>query len=482
MECGDTRRGVYCQFVLAKRSGLMRMEAIMPARKLFIIPLITMVVATMACSLGGLSTQDMIVGPSPTPTTFGTGEDSVEGPDAPSSRTGQRMDDLIDVGDLLLQLMTSGYSVPEPGPTDIRHLYPEADGDYLLYIWVDMLIGEASDLLDMRQEIATLNTDLGELVSAHSMQANYENVTLVFVAETPCSECLLYFPGDVAVDLTTDSAWNADPDAGRLAGIPLQIPGASISVVNDICLQIELSFPQLDEEPSLDIEDSAITILESSGIRVQDAGQDCDATLSLNLTGEAESDRYTSSQWSGTKECWTGVSLTGEASLATDTETLTTFSVVAIKEPATATLNCDTIDNAPWYHAWPRALLETLYTIWGPDILLPVLRVKESYLRTADDTWLIEAATALLAQTEPSEQIVQALILLLESEQFLDVTNAADALSAMGPEPGVVPALIEALDDSPQGTQDQILDALIIVTGQNFGTDVSQWRIWWNSQ
>jgi hypothetical protein len=392
------------------------------------------------------------------------------------------MDDIIDVEGMLLMLMTSGYTVPEPGPTDIRHMYPDAEGDYLLYVWVELLVGEATDLIGMRQEIAAANTDLGELVSARSMQANYQNVTLIFVAETPCSQCILNLPSGVQVDLTTDQSWYPVPSVTRPTPMPLLVEDTDLPVVHTLCLEIDIDYPQLTEPPSLAIEDTAIILLETSGMRVLDAGEDCEATLSLSLTGQAESDRYTSSQWTGTRECWTGVSLVGEASLATETETLTTFPVTAIKEPAAATMTCHTIEEAPWYFAWPRAMLETLYMLWGPDILLPVISVTDSTIRTSDETWLIEAATELLAQAEPTEQIVQALILLLESDQFLDRMHAAEALGAIGAEPGVIPALIEALDDSMQSVRDRVLQALISVTGQNFGMDAAQWQAWWDNQ
>jgi hypothetical protein len=459
----------------------------MKPNKLLIILLVVLLATSVACEFGATAATE-----APDLSQTATPDPNLPGPPAAATDAGmpsptpgtpsQRMDEIIGVGDTLMMLMTSGYSIPEPGPTDIRHTYPDAEGDYLLYIWIDVLMGQASDVIGWRQEIAAANTDLGELVSARSMQANYENVTLVFVAQTPCSQCILNLPGGVAVDLTSDQGWNWNPDAGRPTALPLQIQGVSPSVVETLCLQIDISYPQLTEPPSLAIEDTAIILLETSGISVPEAGEDCEATLSLNLTGQAESDQYTSSQWTGTRECWTGVSLTGEASLATETETLATFPVTAIKEPATATMTCHTIEEAPWYFAWPHALLETLYTLWGPDILLPVVQVKESYLRTADDTWSIEAATALLAQAEPTEQIVQALILLLDSDQFLDRMHAAEALGAIGAEPGVVPALIEALDDSMQSVRDQVLQALITATGQNFGMDQSQWQAWWDNQ
>jgi HEAT repeat protein len=61
--------------------------------------------------------------------------------------------------------------------------------------------------------------------------------------------------------------------------------------------------------------------------------------------------------------------------------------------------------------------------------------------------------------------------------------NAASELASIGRQARpAVPSLIRALTDSSPVVQEAVAEALVKVTGKNFGTEVALWQQWWNQR
>ena len=98
----------------------------------------------------------------------------------------------------------------------------------------------------------------------------------------------------------------------------------------------ETSFPnpRYNEEPS-EIVDH---ILGGMGIEIMSSGQDCDAILTIQLTGRARSANYT-----GLGVCFTGDTVSGQVSLDIEGQAPVIIPVAFTTEPpfSVSSINCD---------------------------------------------------------------------------------------------------------------------------------------------
>lgn len=93
-------------------------------------------------------------------------------------------------------------------------------------------------------------------------------------------------------------------------------------------------------------------------------------------------------------------------------------------------------------------------------------------------------AAETLRRIGPEEGVVPALIkaLLRDESQYVRKA-AAEVLGKIGPEAKeAVPALIKALKDKIEDVRKAVALALNAITGQDFGEDASRWQEWWEGQ
>lgn len=104
-------------------------------------------------------------------------------------------------------------------------------------------------------------------------------------------------------------------------------------------------------------------------------------------------------------------------------------------------------------------------------------------LHHSDDYTRFVAAEALEQMGPDAAPAVPDLIEVLDDEFDQVGWSAVDALGAIGPAAReATPFLIDLLEDEDWSPHFVVADALESITGQDFGEDPADWRLWWQSQ
>jgi hypothetical protein len=218
---------------------------------------------------------------------------------------------------------------------------------------------------------------------------------------------------------------------------PIQAVAWEAVTVDTLCLEVEQSYPGIDEKSPEPILETTERILERLGFAFALTGAPCDATLSISLSGQALDARY--SYEGSTRNCYSGAQVEGEMSLAMEGRSPLVCPVEAELEPPLSIGYCPGPSTAPFGRVWAKAVLEGLVTFWGHQTLLQALQDQDSNVR-------IGAAEGL-GEVGAEGGVVAALIQALSDEDEPVRKAAAKALASIGPEKGVVSALMEALED-----------------------------------
>lgn len=279
---------------------------------------------------------------------------------------------------------------------------------------------------------------------------------------------------------------------------PIQAPGWEEVTVHTLCLEVEQSYPQIDEEFSMPIAEAAQRILAGVGLQVVDEGAPCDATLTVALIGRAQGAGY-----SGGSTCYTGAEYSGGVTLTVPNREPLTVSVSEYVPPSELTFHCPNPEGAPFRRTWSKALVDGLSRVWGLPFLIQTLGDEMAQVRWAaadklgeigpevvptliqalqDDKWeKRRAAARALAEMGPAvREAVPALIQALGDEEANVRETVAWALGEMGSVANeAVPALIQLLGDEEGNVSYNAFRALKAITGHDFGEDQARWRQWW---
>lgn len=121
---------------------------------------------------------------------------------------------------------------------------------------------------------------------------------------------------------------------------------------------------------------------------------------------------------------------------------------------------------------------------FGPDAreAIPAL-IRLSNHKVDDVRALAIRALGHIAVSDPEEEVVPVLLRALADEDLYVRRSAAYALGKLGPKAmAAVPALIQVLEEKEAGVEQEVLDALKAITGQDFGFDAAHWKQWWMQQ
>jgi hypothetical protein len=252
-----------------------------------------------------------------------------------------------------------------------------------------------------------------------------------------------------------------------------QDTGEEAPLIETLCLQIDQSYPEIEEDFSLPIQEAAEEILSEMGLTVMETGGACDATLDIDFVGEAYWVTF-----ENTGRCYNGAEVTGRATLALSGEESEWHSIRGVNPIPLLSFYCQqTPAHAPWDRAWAGALLDGLVAFWGPiPVLERAIRHHEVFVRQ-------EAAKALITV---GGEGVPLLVQALDDESYEVRKEAADSLGEVGPEAvEAVPALIMHLRDTegePLHVQWACGDALRDITGEHYGDDPDAYQAWWDAQ
>ena len=228
---------------------------------------------------------------------------------------------------------------------------------------------------------------------------------------------------------------------------------------------VNQTFPQLGKN-HLDIIDETIgNILSFLNVNVLSDDEDCDAILQFDLTLTAIGQEYRGSD----HPCFTGVQAQGQVELLLSGKKPITKVLEAIEPPDTTTMVCPYESEAHFDLAWQPAVVEGLTYFWGSMVLVPAVGLN------------LYKALSVLERTQTDPETIQSFIQMLGSEYETARIDASQALGFMGMHEGIVPALIQALEDTNDTVRFNALQALQKITGQNFGYQPDAWNTWWKS-
>jgi hypothetical protein len=265
--------------------------------------------------------------------------------------------------------------------------------------------------------------------------------------------------------------------------------------------------PKWVDESFVSFDDTTREILTRLGLSVVSDDSPCDATLTLNLNCEAFAARYTRV---GT--FYGGGQVKGQLILASAGQVPCTFPISGYSPlPDYISSEAEERPN-PWDFPFENLTFEPivngLYSIWGPQVLVwsmdltppgeyisweerfdvigPVEEVVTAliYALQHESRGLRINAARLLAGFAPeAEKAIPFLTLSLNDPDVID--SCIFALEVFGPKAmSAVPELINIIDDDEihPHEQNSAIDALVAITGQDYGKDVSSWQQWWDDQ
>ncbi len=248
--------------------------------------------------------------------------------------------------------------------------------------------------------------------------------------------------------------------------------------IQTICLTVEQSYPEIEEEVSQPIAETVQRILTALGLEVVAQGTPCDAILMFALTGEALGADYNVSG-GGSQFCYTGAEVDGEMTLTMPGRSPLTVPISGREPPNPGVItHCPYQVAAPFDRPWPRAVLNGLTSLWPtPQVFLHALADENEDVRTAAAEELEESGS------QETKDTISAFIQALRDQDKDVRVAAAEGLGAIGPEAvEAVPALIQALQDEDEDLRVAAAMALVAITGQDFGDEADRWQQWWGEQ
>ena len=319
--------------------------------------------------------------------------------------------------------------------------------------------------------------------------------------------------------------------------LPVQIEGLEETTLRKINVSVEQSYSQIEEEFTQPIEETTSRILGNMGIATCEQEALCDARMNIALAIEAMQEEYM-----GGMKCYTGAKADGQITLTIPDYGPLNFSIQGRKYPPFFIKFCpNDPSDAPFSIAWIEALLNGFYEIWHIQVLTTALQDQDEDIRYAaadilkdlgpdagkavtalirvisDDVEDVrmEALRALEAIGPSAIEAIPTLIEILDSESTSIRSLAADAIAAIKPQDeevvealinclekfdanphpmidalkeigpaafNAVPALANLLDEDQDYRNEKVLEALLAITGQDFGLNANQWLKWWEEQ
>jgi HEAT repeat protein len=249
---------------------------------------------------------------------------------------------------------------------------------------------------------------------------------------------------------------------------PVLAVGWEDESISSLCLRTELAFPGEVED---EIIDCVRGIVAGLGLEILADEGVCDATLSVELTGEALGAPYI-----GKPYCWSGAAVAGEIVLSDHGGEPVVFPVEERKEPpgSIPSWGCaERASDAPFDELWPAALFGGLVELWGPDVLAKAAAVEPGAAKQELVAGGLESLPVLVDMLEDHDATVRMV--------------ATWALQEVGPTGRpAVGALVRATMDEDEDVSWEAQCALEEITGHK-PEEYSRfpfvhWATWWNEE
>jgi hypothetical protein len=226
--------------------------------------------------------------------------------------------------------------------------------------------------------------------------------------------------------------------------LPVQALGWEGVTVQTLCLEVEQSYPQIEEKISEPITETVRRILARVGLQVVDERVPCDATLTVVLTSQALGANY-GPMGTGGNYCYTGAQANGQVTFAIPGRPPLSISVAGSSSPSSYTTDrlCPhKPSDAPFDKAWLEAVLDGLSHLWGSQVLIQGL--------LKDEEWVVRwRAAEALGRFRPETTEGELVLIQALGDETKEVREAAArALGEIGPAAKeAIPALIQTLGD-----------------------------------
>ena len=221
--------------------------------------------------------------------------------------------------------------------------------------------------------------------------------------------------------------------------------------------------------------DDLVAIFGIVGIDVRKSGENCEARMQIYM-GETP---Y-SADYSGTT-CYTGATALGKISIAMPGNRDLVVPIRGGVSHPYFTMDCPTSPlGAPLKNAAIKGLLGSFSQIWSYDFLTALIRSKQN------DPFVTRAERICLDKyTNTSEPVLGCLIAVATKPSSIYQDEGLFILKSKGSAAkSAVPELISVMErlNLYGSGGDDIAETLKAITGQDFGTDATKWRGWWESQ
>ena len=267
----------------------------------------------------------------------------------------------------------------------------------------------------------------------------------------------------------------------------LTVGGLSGTTIHTVCLLINSTFPELDAPAPLDTVEGVTKILAANGIRVVDDQALCEATLQLNLIHNAYAAHY-----SNGGNCYTGASAVGTITIQLKDGQEEGARFTGARSAPMIIKECPkSPKEAPFDIALADALADGFSQLWSFEFLANVhknLAVPSIYR--------IKFASYCLDNYKHDDKEALPCLLELAATKNQHQAGAIHALGKLEEKAqSAIPLLISLLEKTPKPTptkslmyfgpdtyiQDNVIEALKAITGQDFGFDAAKWNDWWFS-
>jgi hypothetical protein len=192
------------------------------------------------------------------------------------------------------------------------------------------------------------------------------------------------------------------------------------------------------------------TLLQAMGYQVMKPGEPCDASLELQLSGEALSASYQVNDTSEYRTCYTGANFKGTLTLSAEHAIPLVQPVLEGEMPPSYIRDiCPGEEGAPYQVVWAKALVFGLKKVLGDGVVIGAVQVPA--LRGTEN---------MTGQAPYPDSLVQGLISLLDNADPDTSARASQLISYMRPVPEA--AVLAAAQRLPSDQDNSLLWGILL--------------------
>jgi len=276
------------------------------------------------------------------------------------------------------------------------------------------------------------------------------------------------------------AATGTPPPTPTSTPLPLAAPELAGETIHNLCLVVNENYDTGDDPFTSNTRGELEQLFSLAGIPVVADKASCDATMQIALDARGVSAEYGTDTW-----CYTGSHASGKVTLTMNNGQQAVAPFDEGVSPPWIVTSCPRKANqAPINLAVSRGLMESFRILWSNDFL--AIPIREGNM---DNLYANMAAEVCLDHAFLDKEKALPCLIQAASVFHSRQTSAIHSLEQMsGKALPAVPALLDLLEKSNASTsniftdlQDDLVKALVAISGEDYGTDVDQWRAWYEA-